>query len=86
MADIVLPILVHNGDDGPGLDDDCIVSDGVQGDLADFEGEEEDVVVAVPDELSAVVQQLDDLQAWQEAEIAAGASSSSSVAAIFRPR
>ena len=86
MADIVLPILVHNGDDGPGLDDDCSVSDGAQGDLADFEGEDEEVVVAVPDDLPAVVQQLDDLQAWQEAEIAAGASSSSSAAAIFRPR
>ena len=32
MADIVLPILVHNGDDGPGLDDDYSVSDGAQGD------------------------------------------------------
>ena len=34
MADIVLPSLVLNDDDGPGIDDDHSVSDGEAADLA----------------------------------------------------
>ena len=67
MADIVLPSLVLNDDDGPGIDDDHSVSDGEAGDLAEVEDEGE-VGVALPDDLSAVVQQVENLHVWSEAE------------------
>ena len=62
MADIVLPSLVLNDDDGPGIDDDHSVSDGEAGDLAEVEDEGE-VRLALPDDLSAVVQQVENLLA-----------------------
>ena len=37
MADIVLPSLVCNDDVGPGLDDDCSMSHGEAGDIAELE-------------------------------------------------
>ena len=73
--------LVCNGDDGLGLDEDRSISDGEPGGLADFEDEGEEVVVAIPDDLGAIVLQKEDLQAQEEAQRQAdGAGDASGVA------